>query len=135
MRLQAAGAGSHKYDAAPDPQAVVLSTSLTPCLVPAGSDAISHEDTSPGFMIGDKVIQTFNNYDKEVFNGDVGFVVAVDPRESRLTVQFPALEPGDPLGHLHWHGYNPIHCILDHILGSHVQVDSRQSRLRVQLLP
>ena len=57
-------------------------------------------------MIGDKVIQTFNNYDKEVFNGDVGFVVAANPRESRLTVQFPAMQPGDWLGHLHWHECN-----------------------------
>ena len=26
------------------------------------------------FRIGDKVIQTENNYDKEVFNGDIGIV-------------------------------------------------------------
>ena len=83
----------------------MLLSSLTGCLVPAGSGASSHEDSSSDFMVGDKVIQTFNNYDKEVFNGDVGFVVAVNPRESRLTVQFPALEPGDSLGHLHRMGH------------------------------
>ena len=69
-------------------------------------------------MIGDKVIQTFNNYDKEVFNGDVGFVVAANPRESGLTVQFPALEPGDALGHLHWHGCKQGTGVLDYGLGS-----------------
>ena len=28
---------------------------------------------------GDKVMQTVNDYDKDVFNGDIGFVTAIDP--------------------------------------------------------
>ena len=80
-------------------------------------------------MIGDKVIQAFNNYDKEVFNGDVGFVVAVNPRESRLTVQFPALEPGDSVGHLHRHVCKQVTWRDEPYPGAHVQVGSRQSRL------
>ncbi len=37
---------------------------------------------------GDRVVQTVNNYEKEVFNGDVGTVVSVDSGASKLAVQF-----------------------------------------------
>jgi exodeoxyribonuclease V alpha subunit len=37
---------------------------------------------------GDKVIQQVNNYDKEVFNGDIGVVLSVDVEESQLQIQF-----------------------------------------------
>jgi exodeoxyribonuclease V alpha subunit len=37
---------------------------------------------------GDKVIQQINNYDKEVFNGDIGIVLSVDIEESLLQIQF-----------------------------------------------
>jgi exodeoxyribonuclease V alpha subunit len=40
------------------------------------------------FRLRDKVIQTQNNYDKEVFNGDLGFVTKIDPAESELAVRF-----------------------------------------------
>jgi len=40
------------------------------------------------FAPGDKVIQTVNNYDKEVFNGDIGTVEAIDPLDKVLTVDF-----------------------------------------------
>ena len=42
------------------------------------------------FRVRDKVIQTQNNYDKEVFNGDLGFVERIDPEESELVVRFEA---------------------------------------------
>jgi exodeoxyribonuclease V alpha subunit len=37
---------------------------------------------------GDKVIQQVNNYDKEVFNGDIGTVVSIDVEESLLQINF-----------------------------------------------
>ncbi len=37
---------------------------------------------------GDKVIQTVNNYDKDVFNGDIGHVTQVDPEEGIITLDF-----------------------------------------------
>ncbi|HWH68838.1 MAG TPA: ATP-binding domain-containing protein, partial [Candidatus Sulfotelmatobacter sp.] len=40
------------------------------------------------FRLRDKVIQTENNYDKEVFNGDVGQVLKIDPIEREVTIQF-----------------------------------------------
>ena len=40
------------------------------------------------FAPGDKVIQTVNNYDKEVFNGDIGQIVKIDTEESILLVDY-----------------------------------------------
>ncbi|MEW6218427.1 MAG: ATP-dependent RecD-like DNA helicase [Thermodesulfobacteriota bacterium] len=40
------------------------------------------------FRVGDKVMQIRNNYDKEVFNGDLGLVQAMDREEGTLTVSF-----------------------------------------------
>jgi len=37
---------------------------------------------------GDKVIQMVNNYDKEVFNGDIGRITAIDQEGSTLAVDF-----------------------------------------------
>ena len=37
---------------------------------------------------GDRVMQIRNNYDKEVYNGDMGHIVAVDSELQRLTVDF-----------------------------------------------
>ncbi|NCC24027.1 MAG: ATP-dependent RecD-like DNA helicase [Deltaproteobacteria bacterium] len=44
------------------------------------------------FRVGDRVLQTRNNYDKEVFNGDLGRVIDVDPEEQRIVVAFDDLE-------------------------------------------
>lgn len=41
---------------------------------------------------GDKVIQTINNYDKEVFNGDIGTITSIDPEESELLIEFDGRE-------------------------------------------
>lgn len=40
------------------------------------------------YGLGDKVIQTVNNYDKEVFNGDIGTIQALDAQEGKLAVEF-----------------------------------------------
>ena len=40
------------------------------------------------FRPRDKVIQTQNNYDKEVYNGDLGFIDRVDLEEGEVTVRF-----------------------------------------------
>jgi exodeoxyribonuclease V alpha subunit len=41
---------------------------------------------------GDKVIQVVNNYDKEVFNGDIGRISAVDEEESTIRVEYDGRE-------------------------------------------
>ena len=40
------------------------------------------------FRIRDKVIQTQNNYDKDVYNGDIGWVQRIDPVDLTLTIEF-----------------------------------------------
>ena len=40
------------------------------------------------FRLGDKVMQTQNNYDKDVYNGDIGFIRSMDITEQTLTVDF-----------------------------------------------
>jgi exodeoxyribonuclease V alpha subunit len=39
------------------------------------------------FRPGDKVMQIQNNYDKDVFNGDIGFITGIDFVEHLLTVE------------------------------------------------
>ena len=41
------------------------------------------------FRVGDKVMQVRNNYDYEVFNGDIGRITDVDFVEKEVTIQFP----------------------------------------------
>ena len=40
------------------------------------------------FRMNDKVIQTENNYDKEVFNGDIGRIISVDQEQNEIAVLF-----------------------------------------------
>src|SRR5262249_27358165 len=40
------------------------------------------------FREGDKVLQTQNNYQKEVFNGDIGRILAIDKEEQDLVVDY-----------------------------------------------
>lgn len=40
------------------------------------------------FAVGDKVIQTINNYDKEIFNGDIGFIRQIHLEENVVHIEF-----------------------------------------------
>ncbi len=40
------------------------------------------------YYVGDKVIQTENNYNKGVFNGDIGFITKIDNEEGELVIDF-----------------------------------------------
>ncbi len=40
------------------------------------------------YRVGDKVMQTDNDYDKDVFNGDVGYVRRIDPDSQELVIEF-----------------------------------------------
>ncbi|GHO50279.1 ATP-dependent RecD-like DNA helicase [Ktedonospora formicarum] len=47
------------------------------------------------FRVGDKVMQTHNDYDKGVFNGDVGWIRSINKENSTLKVEF--VEEAGPL--------------------------------------
>jgi exodeoxyribonuclease V alpha subunit len=40
------------------------------------------------FRIGDKVMQIVNNYDKDVFNGDIGWISEINPEEREVAIDF-----------------------------------------------
>jgi len=44
------------------------------------------------FRLGDKVLQTVNNYDKDVFNGDIGRIVAIHKEEQEVLIDFDGRE-------------------------------------------
>ena len=66
-----------------------LNIDLQKQLNPEGYPRISRFGWS--YAPNDKVIQTVNNYDKEVFNGDIGRVTSVDEEEGLVTIDFDGL--------------------------------------------
>jgi len=48
----------------------------------------SHTCNGYHFRIGDKVLQTRNNYDLDVFNGDLGFIEDIDTKEKKARINF-----------------------------------------------
>jgi exodeoxyribonuclease V alpha subunit len=70
--------------------AVALNEALQAALNPRGESLVRGSRT---FRVGDKVMQLRNDYDKNVFNGDVGFVTSIDPEESSMAVRFDPERP------------------------------------------
>jgi exodeoxyribonuclease V alpha subunit len=69
-----------------------LNTSLQRALNPPQPGEPSVERFGWRFQIGDKIIQTENDYDKDVFNGDIGQIIKIDPVEREVTVKFDQRE-------------------------------------------
>ncbi len=80
---------------------------------PLGTDELNrllHERLNPrrgglvhglrSFAEGDKVMQIRNNYEKEVFNGDIGIVTGVDRTEGKVWVRFDEQDVPYLLGEL-----------------------------------
>ena len=61
-------------------------------LNPARADEPVVEKFGWQFRPRDKVIQTENDYDKDVFNGDIGQVLKIDPVEREVTIRFDQRE-------------------------------------------
>ncbi|MBF0100765.1 MAG: ATP-dependent RecD-like DNA helicase [Desulfobacterales bacterium] len=51
-------------------------------------DGMAIERGSRQFRINDKVMQIRNNYDKEVYNGDIGRITAINPEDHELCITF-----------------------------------------------
>ena len=41
------------------------------------------------FKVGDRVMQIKNNYDKHVFNGDIGIITAINHEDKNITITYP----------------------------------------------
>jgi exodeoxyribonuclease V alpha subunit len=65
-----------------------LNTRLQEVLNPASANKNELQRFGWTFRAGDKVLQTVNNYDKDVFNGDIGRVVGIDDTEQEMTVEY-----------------------------------------------
>jgi len=65
---------------------LILNEELQAALNPTGP-SITRGQTR--FRLGDKVMQLRNDYDRNVWNGDVGIVATVDEEEETLVVRFP----------------------------------------------
>lgn len=65
-----------------------LNRELQAALNPAGRRHEVLRTAAGEFRPGDKLIQLRNNYDKGLFNGDIGTVVAIDPGAGALTADF-----------------------------------------------
>jgi exodeoxyribonuclease V alpha subunit len=63
-----------------------LNIELQAALNPAGERKVERFGWT--FAPGDKVMQIENDYDKEVYNGDIGYVEDVDPDDGELTASF-----------------------------------------------
>jgi exodeoxyribonuclease V alpha subunit len=67
---------------------MALNERLQERLNPPANNKLERKLFGTVFRLGDKVMQTQNNYDKDVYNGDIGFVRALDMVEQTLTVDF-----------------------------------------------
>ena len=67
-----------------------LNRMLQKAVNPSGKPAATKGDTV--FLTGDRIMQTKNNYDKDIFNGDIGRVVrklsGLDPDKAVLETEF-----------------------------------------------
>ena len=52
------------------------------------------------FGAGDKVMQIVNDYDKEVYNGDIGRIASVDPERAELVIRFRSAT--SPTASMNW---------------------------------
>ncbi|MBI5850361.1 MAG: ATP-dependent RecD-like DNA helicase [Planctomycetes bacterium] len=80
-----------------DAGADALNVELQARLNPRGDEL---QRGSKLFRVGDKVLQVKNDYDLDVFNGDVGRVIAVDRADSLLRVRFDEREVEYPFADL-----------------------------------
>jgi exodeoxyribonuclease V alpha subunit len=65
-----------------------LNERLQEQLNPAASNKPERRLFGTVFRVGDKVMQTQNNYDKDIYNGDIGFIRSIDTVEQTLSVDF-----------------------------------------------
>jgi exodeoxyribonuclease V alpha subunit len=66
-----------------------LNEALQVRLNPQEDHAPAVESGGRRFLVGDRVMQTRNDYDRNVFNGDMGIIRSIDPESGLVTVSFP----------------------------------------------
>jgi exodeoxyribonuclease V alpha subunit len=77
-----------------------LNVALQTALNPEQPDTPSIERFGFTYRIGDKVMQIENNYDRDTFNGDIGFVSGIDHEEGELAIHIDGRPVIYPFGEL-----------------------------------
>ncbi|MGO9949845.1 MAG: ATP-dependent RecD-like DNA helicase [Steroidobacteraceae bacterium] len=75
-----------------------INQALQEALNPPGEHSI--DKFGHRYSVGDKVMQIENNYDKDVYNGDIGFIASIDADEQELTANFDGRAVTYPFGEL-----------------------------------
>ncbi|MCM8595368.1 ATP-dependent RecD-like DNA helicase, partial [Accumulibacter sp.] len=75
-----------------------INQALQEALNPPGEQSIDRFGYR--YSVGDKVMQIENNYDRDVYNGDIGLVTAIDAQEGELSVDFDGRVVAYPFGEL-----------------------------------
>ncbi len=65
--------------------AMQLNQALQALLNPSGPELLRGGRL---YRLGDRVMQIRNNYEKDVYNGDIGRIIKLDPEEREVTVRF-----------------------------------------------
>ena len=65
-----------------------LNDALQKALNPPAANRAERSIGSRIYRVGDRVMQVRNNYDKDVYNGDMGHITALDPIMHRVVVTF-----------------------------------------------
>ncbi len=68
-----------------------LNLCLQEALNPPAPDLEELKTGNTVFRVGDKVMQLKNDYQKQVFNGDIGRIHLIDPEDRRIIVSFPEI--------------------------------------------
>jgi exodeoxyribonuclease V alpha subunit len=102
-----------------------LNSELQKLLNPRGEE-ITRGGTT--FRTGDKVMQIRNNYEKEVFNGDIGTIVSIDTEEKESQVRFE-----DRLVNYEWSELDEL--VLAYAISIHKSQGSEYPAVVVPILP
>jgi exodeoxyribonuclease V alpha subunit len=101
-----------------------LNTELQMLLNPTGKEVIRGGRC---FRVNDKVMQIVNNYDKEVFNGDIGRVVGIENEDQKIVVKYD-----DRLVDYGWHELDEL--VLAYAISIHKSQGSEYPAVVVPLL-
>ena len=71
-----------------------LNGMIQQALNPPGPEKVERSFGDSIYRAGDRVMQVRNNYDKDVFNGDMGYIKDVDLIEQRVTVEIDGRRVG-----------------------------------------